>query len=159
MLIGVVAHANRAVRQIAEHAASILAGDHGQPPGAHGMALFGAVEGVRFRLLDGDLQPVRIRVIELHDAVQFLPGVVFRPQVGNGGIAQLPLGKADVVAVAVHQAAPGTDGEHPALDLCAYGVQIRPVGKEIALASASQAPGPDGKAGLAVHLDDNEVDG
>ena len=100
-----------------------------------------------------------IRVIELHDAVQFLPGVVFRPQVGNGGIAQLPLGKADVVAVAVHQAAPGTDGEHPALDLCAYGVQIRPVGKEIALASASQAPGPDGKAGLAVHLDDNEVDG
>lgn len=123
VLVGVVAHADGAVGQIAEHAAAVLAGDGGVPAAVHGVALLRTVEGIGLGGLHRDLEVVLVRVEGNHFAVQLLAGVVFLPQVGDGGVPQLPLGEIDVMAVALHQAAPGPHGQHPALDLGADPVQ------------------------------------
>ena len=47
MPVGVIAHADGAVGQIAEHAAAVLPGDGSVPAAAHGVALLRAIEGVR----------------------------------------------------------------------------------------------------------------
>ena len=123
VLVGVVAHADGAVGQIAEHAAAVFPGDGGVPAAAHGVALLRAVEGVRLGGLHRNLEVVLLRVEAGDNALQLLPGVVLLPQVGDGGVPQLPLGEIDVMAVALHQAAPGPHGQHPALDLGADPVQ------------------------------------
>ena len=46
VLVGVAAHADGTVGQVAEHAAAVLAGDGGIPAAAHGVALFRAVKGL-----------------------------------------------------------------------------------------------------------------
>ena len=46
VLIGVVAHTDRAVGQIAEHPAPVLPGDHRIAAAAHGMALLRALKGI-----------------------------------------------------------------------------------------------------------------
>ena len=46
VLVGVVAHTDSAVGQVAEHAAAVLPGDGGIPAAADGVTLLCAVEGV-----------------------------------------------------------------------------------------------------------------
>ena len=159
MLVGVVAHTDSAVGQVAEHAAAIFPGDGGVPAAAYGVALLRAVEGIGLGGLHRNLEVILLRVEASHNAVQFLAGVVLIPQVGDGGVPQLPLGQIDVMAVALHQTAPGPHRQHPALDLCPDPVQSIPVSKEIPLGSGGQAPGGHGHAVFPVHLDDDEVNG
>ena len=46
VLIGVVAHTGHAVREVAENAAAIFAGDHRKAAGAYGVTLLRTKEGV-----------------------------------------------------------------------------------------------------------------
>jgi len=61
--------------------------------------------------------------------------------------------------IELHQAAPGPHRHDTALQPCADGIQVWPVGKIIPPGPQGQAAGTDGKAALTVHLDDNKVDG
>ena len=99
VLVGIIAHTYGPIHHVAEYAAAVLSGDHRLPPASNRVPLLRSLVGVGLRLLDGDFQPVRVRVVDLDDALQLLAGVVFVPQVGDGGIAKLPLGKVEVVAV------------------------------------------------------------
>lgn len=56
VLIGVVAHTGHAVREVAENAAAIFAGDHRKAAGAYGVALLRTKEGVDFRFFRGNNQ-------------------------------------------------------------------------------------------------------
>ena len=106
MLVGVVAHTNQPSGRLQNtpppYLPAIMAAA-GRPR----MALLRAVKRVRSRFLDGDFQAVCIWVIELYDAVQLLPGGG-TPSADRGWrLAQLPLRESNVMAIAVHQAAPG----------------------------------------------------
>lgn len=155
MLIGVVAHTDHTIGQVAEHAATVFAGDHRKAAGTDGVALLRTEEGIDLRLLDGDLQLIVIRVKYLHDAVDLHAGVVFIAQVWDRRIAHLSLGDIKIVAVAVHKASPGANSQHPALDAGSDAVQILPVGKEIPLAAIGKPAGTNGEAAFTLHLDDD----
>ena len=135
MLIGIVAHADHTIGQVAEYTAAVFARDHRKAPGTDRVALLRAEEGINFRFLDGDLQFVLYRVEHLHNAVDLHAGMVFIAQVGNRCVAHLPLRDVQVMAIAVHKAATGANSQHPALDTRADAVQILPVGKVIPLAA------------------------
>ena len=123
MLIGVVAHTDHTIGQVAEHTATVFAGDHRKAAGTDGVALLRTEEGIDLRLLDGDLQLIVIRVKYLHDAVDLHAGVVFIAQVWDRRIAHLSLGDIKIVAVAVHKASPGANSQHPALDAATEGFE------------------------------------
>ena len=114
MVIGVAAHADRPIRQIAEHSAAVLPGNGSLSPAAHGMTQFCALKGVRLCFFDGDPQSIRSGVITFYNALQFLAGMVGIPQVRDGGVPQIPLGEIDVMTIALHQAPPGANRQHPA---------------------------------------------
>lgn len=99
MLIGVVTHTDHAIRQITEHAATILARNHSKAPGANGMTLLCPKEGIDLRFFDGDLQLIVIRVEHLHNTVDLHARVVFIPQVRNRGVAHLPLGNIQIMSI------------------------------------------------------------
>ena len=159
MLIGVVAHTDHTIGQVAEHTAAVLARDHREAPGTDGVTLLCTEEGIDLRLLDGDLQLIVIRVKYLHDAVDLHAGVVLVAQIGNGGVAHLPLSDIQIMAVAVHKAAPRADSQHPAFDTGSDTVQIFAVSEKIPLAAVCKPAGTNGEAAFALHLDDNKVDG
>ena len=69
VLIGVVAHTGHAVREVAENAAAIFAGDHRKAAGAYGVALLRTKEGVDFRFFRGNNQFTSTGVILLFNAV------------------------------------------------------------------------------------------
>ena len=69
VLIGVVAHTGHTVREIAENAAAIFAGDHRKAAGAYGVALLRAKEGVNLRFLGGNDQFTGTGVILFYNAV------------------------------------------------------------------------------------------
>ena len=58
----VPAHDNRAVGEVAEHAAGVFARNACPAAATDGVAQAGFVEGVRNRLLDGDLQGTGLAV-------------------------------------------------------------------------------------------------
>ena len=155
---GIGAHDHHAVREVAEDAAGILARDLRLPPSPYRVAQFRAVKGIWDGLLDGDDQFPALLVVVLHDAVQGVAPVVLLPQVGDGGIAHLPLGQVDVVSATLHQAAPGTDGQHVALDPRPAPVHGRLGGEVIAAGTQGQPAGGDGEAGLSVHMGHHKVD-
>mgnify|MGYP000933494362 CR=1 FL=1 len=69
VLIGVVAHTDHAVGQVAEHAAAILTGDDREASATYRMALLRSKEGIGLYLLDGDDQFILLRIIDLDDAI------------------------------------------------------------------------------------------
>ena len=83
VLIGVVAHTDHAVGQVAEHAAAILAGDDRKASATYRMALLRSKEGIGLYLLDGDDQFILLRIIDLDDTIKLYARVVFVAQVGN----------------------------------------------------------------------------
>lgn len=87
----VPAHDDRAVWKVAEHAASVFACNDRSAAAADGVAQAGFVEGVRHRLLDGDLQSACLAVELLDHTDQLIARMVLLPQVGDGGIAHIAL--------------------------------------------------------------------
>lgn len=69
VLVGVVAHTDSAVGQVAEHAAAVLPGDGGVPAAADRVALLRAVEGIGLGGLHRDLKVVLFRVKAGDDTV------------------------------------------------------------------------------------------
>lgn len=63
------------------------------------MTLFRPDERIDLCLLDGDNQFRFDRIIELYDALILIAGMIFCPQIGNSGVADLPLGKLYVVTI------------------------------------------------------------
>lgn len=141
---GVGAHDHHAVGEVAEDAAGIFARNLRLPPGALRVAQLRSVEGVGIGFLDGDHKPSKLTVIALHDAVQFLTTAVLLPQIGNGGVAHLPLGQVNVISPAFHKAAPGADGQYTALDPCPTSVQGGLGGEVIAARPQGDAAGGNG---------------
>ena len=76
MLVGIVAHTDHAVWQVAEHAAAILTRDDCKASAAHRMAQLRSKEWVGLYLLDGDDQFILLRVIDLDDAIELYARVV-----------------------------------------------------------------------------------
>lgn len=107
MLVGIVAHTDHAVWQVAEHAAAILTRDDCKASAAHRMAQLRPKEGIGLYLLDGNDQFIFLRIIDLDDTIKLYARVVFVAQVGNCRIAYLALGKVNVVAVALCKTPPG----------------------------------------------------
>ena len=70
MLIGVAAHADCPIRQIAEYTASIFPGNGRLPPAAYRVAQFRALEGIGFRLLDRNPQRGVAGIVTLDNAVR-----------------------------------------------------------------------------------------
>lgn len=87
----VPAHDDRAVREIAEHAAGVFSRDGCSAAAADRVAQAGFVEGVRHRLLDGYLQGACLAVKLLDHAGQFVARMILFPQVGYGCIAHIAL--------------------------------------------------------------------
>ena len=69
VLIGVVTHTGHAVREVAENAAALFAGDHRKAAGAYGVALLRTKEGVDFRFFRGNNQFTGARMILFYNAV------------------------------------------------------------------------------------------
>lgn len=65
---------------------------------AHGVALFRAAERIGPSSLHRDLEATFLQIEAGDNAVQPLAGVVLLPQVGDGGVPQLPLGQVDTAA-------------------------------------------------------------
>ena len=107
MLVGVVAHTDHAVGQIAENTTAVLAGDDRKASAAYRMALLRSKEGIGLYLLDGNDQFIFLRVIDLDDAIEHYTRVILIAQVGNCRIAYLALRKVDIMSIALCKAAPG----------------------------------------------------
>ena len=110
----VPAHDDSAVGEVTEHAAGIFARDACSAAAADGVAQTGFVEGVRHRLLDGDLQGTGFAVKLLDHAGQLIARMVLLPQVWNSGIAHIALRKVHVVAITFDQTPARADGQHMA---------------------------------------------
>ena len=110
----VPAHDDRAVREIAEHAAGVFSRDGCSAAAADRVAQAGFVEGVRHRLLDGYLQGACLAVKLLDHAGQLIARMILFPQVGNSRIAHITLRKIHIVAIAFDEAPARTDGQHMA---------------------------------------------
>lgn len=87
----VPAHDDRAVGEIAEHAAGVFSRDGCSAAAADRVAQAGFVEGVRHRLLDGYLQGACLAVKLLDHAGQLIARMILLPQVGDGGITHIAL--------------------------------------------------------------------
>ena len=110
----VPAHDDRAVWEVAEHAAGVFSRNGCPAAAADGMAQAGFIEGVRNAFLDGDLQTAGLAVELLDHAGQFIARMVLLPQVGDGSIAHVALRKVHVVAVTLNQTPTRADGQHMA---------------------------------------------
>ena len=108
------AHDDRAVGEVAEHAACVFARDGCPAAAADGVTQTGFIEGIRNSLLDGDLQGTGLAVKLLDHAGQLVARMVLLPQVGDGGVTHIALRKVHVVAVTLDQAPPRADGQHMA---------------------------------------------
>ena len=108
------AHDDSAVGEVAEHAACVFARDGCPAAATDGVAQAGFVEGVRHRLLDGDLQGTGLAVKLLDHAGQLVAGMVLLPQVWDGRIAHITLRKIHIVAIAFDEASTRADGQHMA---------------------------------------------
>ena len=158
MLVGVVAHTDHAVGQIAENTTAVLAGDDRKASAAYRMALLRSKEGIGLYLLDGNDQFIFLRVIDLDDAIEHYTRVILIAQVGNCRIAYLALRKVDIMSIALCKAAPGAHRHKLAFHARSNAMQILAVGEEVTLAAARKATGANGEARLTLDLDDNEVD-
>ena len=85
------AHDDRAVAEVAEHAAGVFARNACPAAAADGVAQAGFVEGVWNGLLDGDLQVTSLAVKLLDHAGQLIARMILLPQVGNSSIAHIAL--------------------------------------------------------------------
>ena len=108
------AHDDRAVGEVAEHAAGVFARDTRPAAAADGVTKAGFVEGVWNRLLDGDLQGTGLAVKLLDHAGQLIARMVLLSQVGNGGIAHIALREVHVVAVTLDETPARANGQHMA---------------------------------------------
>ena len=77
------AHDDRAVGEVAEHAAGVFTCDTRPAAAADGVTQTGFVEGVRNAFLDGDLQTAGLAVKLLDHAGQFVARMILLPQVGD----------------------------------------------------------------------------
>ena len=85
------AHDDRAVGEVAEHAACVFARDGCPAAATDGVAQAGFVEGIRNGLLDGYLQGTSLAVKLLDHTGQFIARMILFPQIGNSGIAHIAL--------------------------------------------------------------------
>ena len=127
----IAAHDDCAVGEIAEHAAGVFARDACPAAAADGVAQAGFVEGVRHRLLDGDLQSACLAVELLDHAGQLVARMILFPQFGNSRIAHITLRKIHIVAIAFDEASTRADGQHMARHAAAR-LMKRLCGEEIA---------------------------
>ena len=127
----VPAHDDCAVGEVAEHAAGVLARDGCPATAADGVAQAGFVEGVRHRLLDGNLQGTGLTVKLLDHTGQLITRMILFPQVGDGCVAHVALREVHVVAVTLDQTPARTDSQHMARYAAARLVE-RLRGEEIA---------------------------
>ena len=123
------------------------------------MALLGAQKRIDLRLLNRDLQLLPDRIKNLDDAIHLHPGMVFIPQIRNGGIAHFTLRHVNIMSIAFYQTPPGTNREDLTAHPCTNAMQILTMRKKVSLRAARQPTGSDRKAALPVYLDDNEVNG
>ena len=138
------AHDDCAVGEVAEHAASVFARNACPAAAADGVAQAGFVEGVRHRLLDGDLQATGLTVKLLDHAGQRIARMILLPQVGDGGITHIALREIHVVAVAFDEAPARADGQHMARHTAARLVE-RLRGEEITPGRQRQTARADGE--------------
>ena len=108
------AHDDSAVGEVAEHASGVFTCDTRPAAAADGVAQAGFVEGVRHRLLDGDLQGTGLAVKLLDYAGQLIAWMILLPQVWDGRIAHITLRKIHIVAIAFDEASTRADGQHMA---------------------------------------------
>ena len=87
----VPAHDDRAVGEVAEHAACVFARDTRPAAAADGVAQACLIKRVRNSLLDGDFQGAGLTVKLLDHTDQLIAGMVLLPQVGDGGVAHVAL--------------------------------------------------------------------
>ena len=108
------AHDDRSIWKVAEHAAGVFARDGCSTAAADGVTQTGFIEGVRHRLLDGDLQSVYLAVKLLDHAGQLVARMILFPQIGDSGIAHIALREVHVVAITLNEAPARADGQHMA---------------------------------------------
>lgn len=87
----VPAHDDRAVGEVAEHAAGVFTCDTRPAAAADGVTQTGFIEGVRNGLLDGDLQAAGFAVKLFDHAGQLVARMILLPQVWNSGVAHVAL--------------------------------------------------------------------
>ena len=138
------AHDDRAVGEVAEHAACVFARDGCPAAAADGVTQTGFVEGVRNAFLDGDLQTAGLAVKLLDHAGQLIARMILLPQVGDGGIAHITLRKIHIVAIAFDEASTRADGQYMARHTAARLVE-RLRGEEIASGRQRQTARADGE--------------
>ena len=138
------AHDDRAVGEVAEHAACVFARDTRPAAAADGVAQAGFIEGVWTGLLDGDLQSACLAVELLDHAGQLVARMILFPQVGNSRIAHIALRKVHVVAIAFDQTPAWADSQHMARHTAARLVE-RLRGEEIAPGRQRQTARADGE--------------
>ena len=122
---------DRAVGEVAEHAACVFARDGCPAAAANGVAQAGFVEGVRNGLLDGDIQGTGFAVELLDHTGQLVTRMIPLPQVGDGRIAHIALREIHVIAVTLDQTPARADAQHMARHTVSRLVE-RLCGKEIA---------------------------
>ena len=140
----IAAHDDCAVGEIAEHAAGVFARNGCSAAAADGVAQAGFVEGVRHRLLDGDLQGTGFAVKLLDHAGQLVARMILFPQIGDSGIAHIALREIDVIAVTLDQTPARADGQYMARHAAARLVE-RLRGEEIASGRQRQTARADGE--------------
>ena len=153
----VPAHDDCAVGEVAEHAACVFARDGCSAAAADRVAQAGFVEGVRHRLLDGDLQGACLAVKLLDHAGQLVARMILFPQIGDSGIAHIALREVHVVAITLNEAPARADGQHMARHTAARLVE-RLRGEEIAPGCQRQTAGGDGEACFAIHMGNDKID-
>ena len=127
----VPAHDDRAVGEVAEHAACVFARDGCPAAATDGVAQAGFIEGIRNSFFDGDLQGTGRAVKLLDHAGQLIARMVLLPQIGDGGITHIALREVHVVAVALDETPAWADSQHMARHTAARLVE-RLRGEEIA---------------------------
>ena len=140
----VPAHDDRAVGEVAEHAAGVFSRDGCPAAAADGVAQAGFVEGVRHRLLDGDLQGTGLAVKLLDHAGQLVTRMILLPQVWDGRIAHIALRKIHIVAITLDETPTRPDGQHMARHTAARLVEWL-CGEEIAPGRQRQTARADGE--------------
>ena len=87
----VPAHDDRAVGEVAEHAAGVFSRDGCPAAAADGVTQTGFIEGIRNGLLDGDHQAASLTFKLLDHAGQLVARMILFPQVWDGGVAHVAL--------------------------------------------------------------------
>ena len=153
----VAAHDDRAVGEVAEHAAGVFARNACPAAAADGVTQACLVKGVRHRLLDGDLQGTGLAVKLLDHAGQLIARMVLLPQVGDGGIAHIALRKVHVVAITLDQTPARADSQHMARYTAARLVE-RLRGEEIASRGQRQTARANGETSFTIHMGNDKID-